>query len=311
MDEKTTHQGSAAPTNAQNEQKKEIIQNTNNEPQSPKQVGNSKKNQPNTKRIFLIVSLILASIILFFAVVFPALKYAKSLFFGPSLSEYESYLSEKYKDDTFYYVSGNPSCDWFDSGFCRTNFSSASLNGKTFIVVAYHSGSFMDTYYVTKYGFNLENFYSEKYGEPLEHAISNVTPYTARATIRNSTEYSLENDSFDSFDDYLTKLEQQDGVKAYLVLNSPDINIYNADQIDFATIESEVSKVIEQNNLKLASVNLIIMNKNSEDTGVCPKEFDHTIRISTYNSFGTEGTQDEPDGRPIDSCLRIIYSKEQ
>ena len=306
-----------------NEQKLQdynIQTNTQGEPQEklPERANDHKNIM---KQVLIIASIILGSITLFFVIILPAYKNIKSMFAGPSLSEYESYLAKKYTDDTFYYVSGDPSCGWFDSGFCQVLFSSASLNDVTFKVVANHYDNvFWDNYYETKYDFNIKDYYYEKYGgRRLENVISQLTSHTARATLVNPTESSTLNGSFSSFNDFLTKLEQQgnDNIEVYLEIGSADIDIYNLGWINYALIDSEVSKVIEQNDLKLASVKLIVENYKTGYTGICPKEFDHTIRgainIVYNNNYRANnyraGEEDNPDGRSIKGCLRTIYSK--
>ena len=306
MDNKQEFQEYNMQTNAQNESQQQLSE----------QPSDCKNNKINMKQLFIIISLILGSIILFFVVILPIYKSVKSMFIGPSLSEFESYLAKKYKDDTFYYVSGDPSCGWFDSGFCRVVFSSASLDNVTFEVNAYHyDNSFRDNYYETKYGFNLKDYYYEKYGiKLLEDVISQSMPYNAHTAIINRAESSIFNGSFDSFDDFLAQLEEKgnDNVEIYLTIDPypNNLDIYNLNWIDFASIESEVAKVIKQNNLKLASVNLIIANDKKEYKGTCPKEFNHTIRGDMYSSYRDRiGTEDDPDGRQISGCLRTIYSK--
>ena len=277
--------------------------NTQDEPQEklPEQTNDHKNIKNTMKQVLIIVSIILGSITLFFVVILPVYKNIKSMLIGPSLSEYESYLAKKYTDDTFYYVSGDPSCGWFDSGFCQVLFSSTSLSGTTFKVVANHyDNGFWDNYYETKYDFNFTGYYYEKYGgQLLENVISQSTFHTARATLVNH---------------FLTKLEQQgnDNIEVYLEIGSADIDIYNLDWINFAVIESEVSKVVEQNDLKLASVKLIVENYKTGYTGICPKEFNHTIRAAintVYTNYYRPGEEDKPDGRSIKGCLRTIYSK--
>lgn len=292
---------------------------TQNEPQQqlPEQANSCKNNKKNTIRIIIIISLILGSIILFFIIFFPIQKTSSHIFHGPPLSEYESYLTQRYKDDTFYYVSGDPSCLWFDSGFCRVQFSSTSLNGKTFTVTANRYRSyFSDDYYEIKYNFKLENYYHEKYSKLFEDTISNLTPYPVRIEVKNPSESSMRESSFDSFDDYIAALEQQEkSIEIYLMMVSSDIDIYNLDELDFTLIKSEVSRIVEQNNLKIPSVDLVVSSFKEEYTGTCPKEFDHTIRSSinvVYDNFYNYiiGTDDDPDGRPIRGCLLTIYQKE-
>ena len=306
MDNEQEFQEYNTQTNPQNELQQQLSE----------QSSNYKNNIINTKQIIIIVFSILGSVFLFFAIILPICKNVKSMFIGPSLSEYESYLTEKYKNDTFYYVSGDPSCVWFDSGYCQVVFSSTSLKNATFRVSAYHyDNSFRDNYYETKYGFNLEDYYYEKYGiKLLEDVISQSMPYNTRTTIINRAESSVLNGPFNSFDDFLTQLEEKgnDNMEIYLTI-APypnNLDIYNLDWMDFASIESEIAKVIKQNNLKLASVNLIIANDKKEYKGTCPKEFNHTIRGDMYSSYRNRiGTEDNPDGRQISGCLRTIYSK--
>lgn len=282
------------------------------------QANNYRENKINLKLVVLIISSILGSIIFVFAIILPVYKSVKSIFYGPSLSEYESYLAKKYRNDTFYYVSGNPSCVWFNTGSCEVLFSSTSLNGTTFEVYASHhyDYGFSDNYYQTKYGFDFKKFYYEKYGGKLfENVISQSAPrYVIETTIINRSQTSTLKGPFNSFNDFLTQLEQQgnNNIDIYLTLYSNITDIYNLDWLDFTSIESEVSKVIIQNDLKPASVNLVVENNGKEYIdSVCPKEFDHTIRSPLEISYrdNTIGAEDEPDGRSIKGCLRTIFSK--
>ncbi len=295
-------------------QKDNVQTNTQNEQQQLSgQANNYRNNKENTKRIIIIISLTLGSIILFFIVFLPIQKALSHIFHGPPLSEYESYLTQRYKDDTFYYVSGNPSCVWFDSDSCRVQFSSASLNGKTFTVTARHD-SFSDNYYEAKYNFNLKSYYHEKYGKLFEDAISDLVPYPVEIEIKNRSESYIREGSFDSFDDYINTLEQQEkSIEIYLMMVSSDIDIYNLDELDFTIVKSKVTEIIKQNNLGLPSVNLVVSSFKEEYTGTCPKEFDHTIRgvvsIVYDNDYYIIGTDDDPDGRSISGCLLTIYQK--
>lgn len=267
------------------------------------------------KKIILITSLILGSIFLFFVVVLPILMLIRSIFVGPSLSSYESYLARKYKNETFYFVSGDPSCPWFDSGTCTARFSSKSLKNRSFTVTATkYSSSFSDNYYEIKYGFSLIDFYEKKYGvQLLKKSISNTASPYIMTNIINSSESAIRNSSFDSYDDFLAKLEQlsDNNITIYYTVMDSKLDIYNLSW-DFASIESEVSEVIEQNDLKLASVKLIVGNKKIKYTGICPEEFDHTLRgsIELFFTKKDESAADEPDGRSIEGCLRTIYSKD-
>ena len=288
--------------------------NTQNKPQQQlsEQADNYKNNKKNTKLILIIVSSILGSIILFSIIFFNVFLPIKNSI--PSLQEYESYLAQKYKDDTFYYVSGNPSCVLPSSGFCEAQFSSESLNGKTFTVWASHN-SFSDDYYEKRYNFSFKSYYYEKYGKLFEDTISNLAPYPIEAKIKNPYESSIRKSSFDSFDDYIDALDQQEeSIEVYLMMVSGEIDIYNLNELDFALLKSKVSMVIEQNSLKISSVNFVVSSFKKEYTGTCPKEFDHTIRggisiVYDKNDY-ILGVDDNPDGRSISGCSLLIYQKE-
>lgn len=98
--------------------------------------------------------------LLVFAVISIIIFIAIQLFFSnhkkdfsePELSEYITYLEEKYGKDEQFYLVEEKACSWFETGTCYKWFSSEKLNGIDFSVYAKKSSTNEKGYvFVDKY----------------------------------------------------------------------------------------------------------------------------------------------------------------
>ena len=265
------------------------------------------------------IALAIMLVIFFLSVIRP-------IFVGPFEFEYIAYLNNKY-DDEFYYVSGAPSCVWFNTGECSAVFSSDALNGLEITVSSSHHYDtlFRDNYYEKIYNFDSKNYYHDKYEKVFEEASLdpyhnnsididvNFSPIDAhiKTPYLNSewktsyewfNAFASRNHAFDSFEEFLDALEGQEAeVKIDLEMNVMHADSLSYDKDVFDSLKSNVAQIVKDNNLDITYVNFVV--GGFDRPGLCPEEFDYTVR-----SLGQDINNDYSDWN-IQSCLEVLYSK--
>ena len=103
------------------------------------------KQSDKSYKIAKIALLWLLAFIILSAIAFIAIQLFfsnhKKDFSEPELSEYITYLEEKYGKDEQFYLVEEKTCSWFETGTCYKWFSSEKLNGIDFSVYAEKSST--------------------------------------------------------------------------------------------------------------------------------------------------------------------------
>ena len=249
-------------------------------------------------------------IFIFFILAICLLNTIRESFSGPSISEYQKYLEDKYgKNENFSYTGrhGTNGCPMFNAGFCEQLFTSEKSNKEFKVIYNKHSTSkFSDQYYLAKYEKEFEKYYYEKYGKflkdiiPYDYNISLDVIYPSFGPDKKQT----------SFTDVVHDVENDEIYK----WSKPDIIInidYKAidttkiEYIDYDSMKLQINNLIQENKIQLqnkATIELKINMGGAGRTGMCPDGFD-TIGNGSYN---TNKADEE-----IISCLKVLYEKKQ
>ena len=102
--------------------------------------------QNNEPRRFVKIALqwllvLIATLIIIYIAIQLFFSNHKKDFSEPELSEYITYLEEKYGKDEQFYLVEEKNCSWFETGTCYKWFSSEKLNGIDFSVYAEKSST--------------------------------------------------------------------------------------------------------------------------------------------------------------------------
>lgn len=211
--------------------------------------------------------------------------YHGSEFSGPAIVDYLKYLENKYgKNEGFYYVETNGNnCAVLNAGFCKRDFSTKALNGKTFEVTYRKSAqsNFIDQYWLIRYEPQLDAYYRQLFDSAIPYNYS--LNFEGIAGNQSALNISLE------------ELMSSENISINIEIITTYEEVPDLSNIDLKTIKTQVSDIVSAlKTPKINRIEFIVNTEGSNMTGSCPNG------MSTTGAGGKDGE--------IKSCSSLLLS---